>query len=94
MEEWPGLETIQGLVGEPPIEIKLPYKLLKKQQKLLFEWNPIYIAIIPYCFKCKEPLVWHHEPDDGVLFHCPKCNRKWIQDDSWKKVEIEELKNE
>jgi len=87
-EEWLGIETIMGLVGEPPAEIKIPYKLLKKQQLLLFEWNPLFLAIIPYCYKCKEPLVWHHKPDDGVIFHCPKCNRKWIQGDDWKKVEV------
>ena len=91
-EEWPGLETIMGLVGEPPAEIKIPYRLIKKQKVLLSEWNSLHIAIIPYCIKCKEPLVWHHKPDDGVLFHCPKCKRKWIQDGSWKKVE--ESKNE
>lgn len=83
-EEWPGLETIKGLAGEPPMKAKIPYKLLKKQQMLLFEWNPFHIAIIPYCYKCKEPLTWHHEPSD-TIFHCPKCNREWIKDDSWDK---------
>uniref|UniRef100_A0A6H1ZQT9 Uncharacterized protein n=1 Tax=viral metagenome TaxID=1070528 RepID=A0A6H1ZQT9_9ZZZZ len=85
--EWPGIDTIKGLVGEPPTEIKVPYKLLEKQQLLLFEWNPLFIAIIPYCFKCKEPLVWHHNPTDGVMFHCPKCNRRWIKGEGWEKTD-------
>jgi len=87
MEEWPGLDTISGLVGEPPAEIPVPRKVMKKQHLLNSEWNPLFIAIIPYCFKCKEILVWHHNPDDGILFHCPKCRRKWNKDNSWNEGE-------
>ncbi len=92
-EEWFGLDTIRGLVGEPPAEVKIPYKVVRKQHLLLQEWNSFYIAIIPYCFKCKEILVWHHKPNDGVLFHCPRCNRKWTKDDNWDKEKEKWIKS-
>ncbi len=84
--EIPGLDTIQIAVGQPPMEIKLPYKLIKAENQLQQAWTAGHIAIIPYCIKCKEPLIWHSPPeDDGILFHCPKCNRKWIANGDWKK---------
>uniref|UniRef100_A0A6H1ZFM5 Uncharacterized protein n=1 Tax=viral metagenome TaxID=1070528 RepID=A0A6H1ZFM5_9ZZZZ len=85
-EEWAGLDTIRGLVGEPPDKIKVPFKVMKKQQMLLYEWNPLHIAIIPYCYKCKEVLVWHRYHTGGILFHCPKCRREWIEDEDWNKT--------
>ena len=90
-EEWPGIETIRGLVGEPPKEIKVPYKLLHDQQILLQEWNTLFIAIIPYCYKCRTALVWHEGPDDSTRFDCPVCHRKWVKENDWDK-EKEKLK--
>jgi len=83
MPEVPGLETIRGLVGEPPKRIKIPHKIMRSEEMLRREWNEMYIAIIPYCFKCQEPLVWHTPPDNKVLFHCPKCKREWIKGEGW-----------
>ena len=85
----PGVETIQGLTGEPPPEIPIDHKVMAQQQILLKEWNNLYIAIIPYCFKCKVPLVWHipHTKDNEV-FVCPSCGRVWVvkeQNDKTKK---------
>ena len=79
----PGLETIRGLVGEPPKTIKIIRKLMHTQQLLMQGWNALHIAIIPYCYKCKEPLTWHNPPDNEVLFNCPKCGREWIKGEGW-----------
>lgn len=79
-----GVDTITDLRDEPPMEITIPFKLEYKQHMLQQGWNASYVAIIPYCFKCKIPLVWHTNPEGNVLFHCPKCNRKWIRGEDWK----------
>ena len=82
MTRIPGLETIMGLAGEPPPEIAIDRKTIIAQQKLVQIWNSAYIAIIPYCFKCKAPLVWHQAPreegHENEMFTCPNCNRVWI----------------
>lgn len=84
MEEISGIDTILGLVGIPPKEISVGYETVKVAEKLKQVWNSKYLAFIPYCFVCKEPLVWHSPPGkDNVLFHCPKCQRKWIKDKAW-----------
>ena len=80
-----GIDTIRGLVGEPPKETEVPHSLLHNQEISRQGWNAIYIAIIPYCYVCKEPLVWHTHPQGKVLFHCPKCKRKWVKGKDWKK---------
>ena len=79
----PGLETIKGLVGSPPAEIALPRKVVAKQQTLMEEWNRCFIAIIPYCYKCKQPLVWYIPPDQEELFVCPGCGRVWVKGEGW-----------
>ena len=79
-----GLDTIRGLVGEPPKVIEIPYELQRAETIAQQGWNTSYIAIIPYCFKCKEPLVWHTYPKGKILFHCPKCKRRWIKGKDWK----------
>ena len=86
-DEIPGIDTIVNLVGSPPQEIPLSHSLLRGEDALRPEWNGHYIAVIPYCFSCKVPLVWHSPPSDNVLFHCPSCNRKWIKDKEWKENE-------
>lgn len=75
----PGVDTIQGLVGEPPPEILIDLKMVTRQQVLLKQWNSSFIAVIPYCFKCKVPLVWHipHGENDEI-FTCPSCGRVWV----------------
>ena len=74
----PGIETIRGLIGEPPMRIEIPFKLLKSEELTRQRWNPCYVAVIFFCFKCREPLVWHRPPrDDDTVFHCPKCNTRW-----------------
>ena len=85
MIEIPGVDTIQGLIGSPPKVITVSYDMIKTGELLKQVWNTKYIAFLPYCFVCKEPLVWHSPPDeDNVLFHCPKCKREWVKDSNWK----------
>ncbi len=81
--EVPGIETILSLVGQPPQQIEIPIKLQRKQARMVSEWNEVFLAVIPYCYKCKEPLVWHTYPRGKVLYHCPKCGRKWIKGEDW-----------
>lgn len=78
-----GIDTIQELRGSMPKEIKIPFDLAYKQQMLQQGWNQCYAAVIMYCFKCKEPLVWHTYPAK-VLFHCSKCGAKWVKGEDWK----------
>ena len=79
----PGIETIRGLVGEPPPENCVDFKLMSGQQRLISEWNHIFIAILPFCFKCRVALVWHTPPDDDELFTCPSCGRVWVKGEGW-----------
>jgi len=73
----PGVDTIEGLVGNPPMKVELPKKTVETLDAVRAELNALYIAVIPYCFKCKEPLAWHVPLDDKLLFHCPICGREW-----------------
>lgn len=83
--ETPGLNTIMGLVGDPPMENDLSYDTVRMAEGLKQVWNSRHIAFIPYCMKCKEPLVWvnYHT----TLFKCSKCNRIWVKDKEWIKNE-------
>lgn len=81
-EEINGVNTIQEIIGAMPKELEIPFNLQKRQTTLQPAWNATYIAIIPYCFKCKIPLVWHIHPEN-VLFHCPKCRARWIKGEGW-----------
>lgn len=77
--ETPGVDTIQGLVGSPPRKIAVAYDIIQLGEKLKQLWNSKYLAFLPYCFACKEPLVWHIPiGKDNVLLHCPKCGREWV----------------
>ncbi len=81
-----GLETIQGLAGEPPTITEVSRKTMELQDSLRQVWNVAYIAIIPHCFKCHEALTWHCPPDgenNDTVFHCPKCKRIWIKGEGW-----------
>lgn len=90
-----GIDTIQGLVGSPPKKIALSYNIVKAAEKVRQAWNVRYMAFLPYCFACKEPLVWHSPPGkDNVLFHCPKCMRKWVKDNEWIAKEKEKSNDE
>ena len=84
-----GIDTIQALSYSPPKKISLSYTLQKKQQLIQGVWNQCYIAIIPYCIKCRAPLVWHTSPKE-TLFHCPSCGCEWIKGDGWKEHEEHE----
>ncbi len=73
-----GIDTIRGLVGEPPKSIEMPYRYMEVGESLRQLWNSKHIAFLPFCFKCKFPLVWHTPPDeDRTIFHCENCHRKW-----------------
>lgn len=80
-----GVDTIRNLVGEPPKKIKVPYNLMKTEEISRQGWNAIFLAIIPYCYKCKVPLVWYIYPQDNVLFYCPECKREWVRGKGWPK---------
>ena len=82
-EQINGIDTIQGLAHLPPEKIPLPFKVEYQQTLLQQEWNPRYIAILPFCIVCKEPLVWHRYPEGEVIFHCPTCRREWIKGEGW-----------
>lgn len=93
-QEVNGLDTILGLSGEVmPKIIEVPFITMYTQTLLQSSWNKGYVAIIPYCFKCKEPLVWHTNPDK-TLFHCPKCNAKWIKEKDWETHKITAVSTE
>lgn len=78
-----GIDTIRGLVGEPPKEIQIDRETLSEQQVLMQEWNHLFIAIVPFCFKCRVPLTWHTPPDTETLFDCPQCGRVWVKGVDW-----------
>lgn len=82
-----GLDTMRNLVGEPPMEIPINKNILVNQQGMVPEWNSYNIGIVPYCFKCKVPLLWvrppYDEDEEGILFICPKCNRHWVKGEGW-----------
>ena len=88
MTHVPGLETIKGLVGEPPVEIAIDKKVLATQQRLMQAWNSAFIAVIPYCYKCKAVLGWHQPPyeegHEDEIFTCPSCGRVWVRGEGWK----------
>ena len=71
----PGVDTISNLVGSPPMKISIPYEVMHTEELLRQAWNALHIAIIPYCYKCKTPLVWHSPPDKHTAFNCPSCKR-------------------
>ena len=77
-----GIDTIVGLAGQPPAEIELDYDTVKKQQVLFSQWNGCFIALIPFCFKCKVALAWHTAPreegHENEMFTCPNCGRVWV----------------
>ena len=84
MMEIEGVKTIMPLRDNPPKEITVSFNMIRTGESLRRLWNQHYIAFIPYCYVCAEPLVWHSPPEpDGTLFHCPKCKRRWIMDDKW-----------
>ncbi len=85
MTEVAGVDTILGLVGEPPKTIEVPYNLMYDTELTRPEWNKVYLALIPYCFKCKEPLVWHRDEASRTLLHCPKCKRRWVKSKNWRR---------
>ena len=87
-----GIDTIQELKGTMPKTIEVPFNFQYTQHTLQQGRNTCFIAIIPYCFKCKVPLVWHTHPQD-VLYHCPECKTKWIKGKGWKDDEARMMRN-
>ena len=78
MTEIVGIDTIYGLTGSPPKEIEIEKSLIKEGTSLMREWNAKFLAFVPYCYSCKEPLNWYNPlTEEGYIFRCPKCNRKW-----------------
>ncbi len=76
--ETKGIDTIRGLVGEPPKSTEMPHKIMETAELIRQAWNALYIAFLPFCFKCKLPLTWHTPPEqDRTIFHCEGCGRKW-----------------
>ena len=81
MTDTPGVGTIMGLAGEPPAEIPIDRNVMASMQRAISAVNPSYIAIIPYCYKCKVPLTWRRDGDE--LFVCPNCGRVWVKGEGW-----------
>jgi len=77
VSEIKGIDTIRGLAGSPPVEIEVEPKLLKEGTLLMRDWNSKFLAFLPYCYSCKEPLNWYSPPEGEYVFRCPKCDRKW-----------------
>lgn len=78
----PGIETIRGLSGSPPMSIPITHDVLVELQYAMSDLNPSFIAVIPYCFKCHEPLIWIRCSDpkqEARLFRCGKCGRVWTK---------------
>jgi predicted RNA-binding Zn-ribbon protein involved in translation (DUF1610 family) len=85
-----GKDTITGCNNGLSNEIAISRQSLQQATILKHVWNEDGLAFLPYCSKCKEPLVWHTPPEaDSTLFHCPNCNRRWIKDDKWIAKELE-----
>ena len=80
MQVTKGIDTIMGLVGVPPNEIKISRDVLLAGTRLLKYWNSCFLAFIPYCYMCKSPVDWV-QGDKSTAFICPMCNRKWVLDE-------------
>lgn len=81
-EEILGLGTIRGLAGSPPLSIPVPHDTLAELQYAMSDLNPVFIAVIPYCYKCREPLIWIRCSDpkqETRLFRCDRCGRVWTK---------------
>lgn len=79
-----GIDTFWGLDTEVPMRIPISLKAVKAAEGTKQVLNSVSLAFLPYCFVCKEPLIWHISPgEDNVLFHCPSCHREWVKDDDW-----------
>ena len=76
-EEIKGVDTIQGLAGEPPKNIYIEKAILETGTRYMQILNAKYMAFVPYCYKCKEPLNWIVPPDEDIVFRCPRCDRTW-----------------
>ncbi len=78
-DEVKGVDTILGLVGEPPQNIQIGEKVIAVCRSLIRVLNEHYLAFLPYCFKCREPVNWMiPATEEGVMFKCPTCGRTWI----------------
>jgi len=80
--EIPGIDTISKVIAQTPpktVDIgAITMKTLQEAQSIaLRKW----MAIIPYCVVCKEPLIWVR--NSKLLFKCPKCDMKWYRDKDW-----------
>ena len=81
MEVKSSLETLVGKT-KPPEEIHLTFKLLSTMQAMQDVLNSKWIGFIPYCVYCKIPLNYIYK-NGATLFQCPKCNTRWVKNDTW-----------
>jgi len=72
----PGLDTIPKIREQQPGTLYIPKDSVRLAEQLRQVWNSAYIAFIPYCITCKEPLVWIWG-DEKQVFECLKCDAKW-----------------
>lgn len=77
MPEFPGVDSIIGVVGSPPMLLTISEESVRIAEGLKQVWNTSHIAFLPYCMKCKEPLNWVSPKENDVIFRCPKCHREW-----------------
>jgi predicted RNA-binding Zn-ribbon protein involved in translation (DUF1610 family) len=55
-------------------EIIIPIGFGDKLENTKQKMNELGLALIPYCFKCKEPIEINY---DIMQWICPKCGRIW-----------------
>ena len=96
-----GLDTITSPTSATPTAVQVDYDVVLVTQAVMALWNRRHIALLPFCIKCKVALDWHVPDNKGealssdVLFECPECKAKWVQDYDWdNKKTIEEKKIE
>lgn len=84
MIEIPGVDTINGnIVQKPPKTVNVGAMAMKALQQAQTIALRKWIAIIPYCVVCKEPLIWVR--NSNLVFKCPKCGMRWEKDGNWNK---------
>jgi len=76
----PGEETIQSAQAEEPSP--LDRDVIEVCEKLRQVLNAHGIAFVPYCVKCRKPLVWHYG-DGNILFSCDSCKGNWLKGEGW-----------
>ncbi len=83
--EIPGDEVVRPLVL--PIltdSNSLSYTAQYLATRVQEAWNKSGLCFLPICMDDGEAVTWHLPiEEDGTIFHCPKCQRKWLKHEEW-----------